>query len=118
MLQEPKSEQDEIIDAVKELRNEFYATYDIQKVKYLFNTKYKKDKEKLIKEFHTNFSHLSPEDPARREILILLSELGIDVPRQIYLIEEEGDTNPSSDTAEDEGEESGLIKALSSSVML
>ena len=118
MLQEPKSEQEDLIDAVKSLRDEFYKTYDMQRVKYLFNTRYKKDKEQLIKEFHTNFSHLSPEDPARREILILLSELGIEIPRQVYIIEEEGDTNPSSDTAEDEGEESGLIRALSSSVML
>ena len=40
MLQEPKSEQEDLIDAVKSLRDEFYKTYDMQKVKYLFNTRY------------------------------------------------------------------------------
>lgn len=119
MLQESKTDQQDLIEAVKSLRDEFYKTYNMQSVKYLFNTKYKTEKEGLIKEFHKNFSHLSPENPARREILILLGELGINVPRQVYLIEDEGDTNPSSDTASDEGDEtSGLIKALSSSTIL
>lgn len=70
-----------LMEALQDLR-QVMARFDRRAVKKMINTELADDRDSLIEQFHLEFDHMQTNDEVRLEALILLAELGIEVPRE------------------------------------